>query len=395
MKHLFARRICQAKESFIREILKVTKQPDIISFAGGLPNPQFFPVAEIAQATTNVLANHGQEVLQYNITEGYEPLRYYIAQRYQQRYGLPVSPAEILITNGSQQGLDLIGKVFLNPGDRVILERPAYLGAIQALGMYEPKFQPISLTETGLDCQALAETLHRQPAKLVYSVPNFQNPSGISYSAVRRDEVAQILSAYPLVVVEDDPYSELHFSGADLLPLKSRLPEQTILLGSFSKIISPGLRLGWLCAPSSMMKQLVIAKQAADIHANYLAQRIVYQYLQDNDLASHLTTIRQAYKRQCDRMIDMMMTYFPPEVRYTRPLGGMFIWLTLPAGLSAMTMFEQAIRAKVAFVPGLPFYIDGGGENSLRLNFSNSDETQIEVGMQRLAKIIKDSRTRL
>jgi 2-aminoadipate transaminase len=368
--------------------LKVTENPQVISFAGGLPNAAYFPAKEIAQACLKVL-NHDNTALQYSTTEGYLPLRQYIAQRYAKRHGLKIDPDTITITNGSQQGLDLIGKVFIDKGDKVIIERPGYLGAIQAFGVYEPEFQPISLLEDGIDTAELASALKKNRIKLFHMVANFQNPSGITYSKEKRLAVADMFMGYNGVLVEDDPYGELRFTGENLPSLRHYLEDNLILLGSFSKIVSPGLRLGWICASPDITEKIIIVKQASDLHSNYLAQRILYQYLADNDIDEHILRIKQIYSKQKDCMIAAMEQYFPAEVEFTRPQGGMFLWISLPKGLSSANLFELAIRENIAFVPGKPFYVDGGGDNTLRLNFSNSDENRIEEGIKRLASIIK------
>ena len=385
----FAARMQHLQKSFIREILKVTENPDIISFAGGLPNPAFFPVQEIAQAAQKVLQQDGFSVLQYSTTEGYPPLRQFIANRYRERFGFEVSPAEILITNGSQQGLDLIGKLFLNSGDPLLIESPGYLGAIQAFSFYQPRFHSVTLLADGPDTQALEQAFIEHRPKLFYAVPNFQNPSGLTYSLQKRQQVASLLNRHNVLFIEDDPYGELRFSGEHLPSLKN-YSENVVLLGSFSKVVSPGMRLGWICANPEIMDKLIIAKQAADLHSNYLSQRIVYQYLADNDLDSHLVTIKQAYKQQRDLMVEMMEECFPPEVSFTRPEGGMFVWVTLPAGMSSMQLFENATQRNVAFVPGHPFHINGQGDNTLRLNFSNSNAVKIETGITRLAQAMKE-----
>lgn len=389
MNNLFANRMANAHKSFIREILKVTADPKVISFAGGLPNPRFFPVKDLADATAKVLAEDGENVLQYSTTEGYLPLREYVAERYSMKRGLEVEPDEILITNGSQQGLDLIGKVFLNAGDRVVIERPGYLGAIQALSIFEPMFIPIPLRQDGIDTDLLEKTLDTNEVKLLHTVVNFQNPSGITYSKQKRLELADIFEDRDTILVEDDPYGELRFSGQDLPSMSSYLRGNVVVLGSFSKIVAPGLRLGWICAPEDVMERIVVAKQASDLHSNYLSQRIVYQYLSDHDIDEHIARIREAYKNQRDLMISSIEKHFPEEVEFTRPDGGMFLWVTLPEGLSALRLFDLAGGEDVAFVPGSAFYVDEGGKNTLRLNFSNSDGDHIEEGIRRLARVIE------
>jgi len=377
-------------KSFIREILHVTVQPGMISFAGGLPNPHFFPVREIAAAALDVLAADGDSALQYSTTEGYEPLRRYIAQRYRDKRGMDISADEILITNGSQQGLDLIGKAFIDSGDPIAIERPGYLGAIQAFAVFEPQFCPVPLLADGVDIDRLSDVLAQRRVKFFHTVINFQNPSGTSYSQDRRGELAGVLERYETMVVEDDPYGELRFAGAVEPSMRQWLGGNAVLLGSFSKIVAPGLRLGWICAQPDVMDRLVVAKQAGDLHSNSLCQRILHQYLVSNDLDAHIAKITSAYKRQRDAMVRAMEEHFPAQVSFTRPEGGMFIWVTLPEALSALELFEPAVQQKVAFVPGTPFFVDGGGRRNMRLNFSNADEESIEEGIRRLGRIIEE-----
>ncbi|WP_292367879.1 PLP-dependent aminotransferase family protein [Methanoregula sp. UBA64] len=379
-------------KSFIREILKVTENPDIISFAGGLPNPELIDVDGIARAAKEVFEKDGRVALQYSTTEGYLPLRRFIADRYKKRLGMDISPDEILITNGSQQCLDLIGKILINPGDRVAIERPGYLGAIQVFSLYEPVFVPIDLKEDGPDPEAFKAAICQESPRLFYCIPNSQNPSGITYSIKQRQACAEILKERRTLVVEDDAYGELQFSGTANPPFKKLLPDQTILTGSFSKIFSPGMRMGWVCAPKKIMEQLVIAKQASDLHSNYLSQRIASQYLENNDIDAHIRKIRDAYSSQRDCMVDALKEEMPAGITWTCPEGGMFVWVTLPAGLSAMDVFSAALKEQVAVLPGIPFYVDGGGTDTLRLNFSNSNPERIREGVRRLGKVIRSFR---
>ncbi|MEW5817573.1 MAG: PLP-dependent aminotransferase family protein [Spirochaetota bacterium] len=389
MDTIFSERIRNIPKSFIREILKVTVNPEIISFAGGLPNPELFPVEEIKAACVKVLESDGKNALQYSTSEGYLPLRSYIAERYRKKDGLNILPEEILITNGSQQALDLLGKIFLNEGDSIIIERPGYLGAIQALSLYKPHFCTVPLCDHGPDTELLEKLLTSHPVKFFYGIPNFQNPSGITYSKENRKVTANLLKQHNTLFIEDNPYGELRFIGEDLPSLKTYLGDTAILLGTFSKTVIPSFRIGWICARKDIMEKLLVAKQGADLHTDYFAQRVVYQYLSDNDIDSHITRIRSVYKRQREKMISMIETTFPAEVTCTKPEGGMFLWVTLPKNLSAMELFDRAIRKNVAFVPGNPFFLEGG-ENTLRLNFSNSNESQIEVGIKRLSEAMKD-----
>ncbi len=378
------------EDSFIREILKVTENPEIISFAGGLPNPALFPVEPFAIAAEKVIREQGASVLQYATTEGYLPLREYIADRYLKTSGLKVDPSEILIVNGSQQGIDLVSKILLNKGDKVLIEEPGYLGAIQAISLYQPQFLSVPLLEDGIDLQLVERTLKNHSIQLMYSVPNFQNPAGITYSGEKREELARLLQTYQVHLLEDNPYGELRFSGENLPPIKSTLKELGILLGSFSKVTVPGIRLGWVCADANIMEKLKVAKQAADLHSNYMAQRILYQFLVDNDLDEHISRINQAYKKQKECMVSAMEQHFPESVTFTRPEGGMFLWGELPEGFSTMKLFEKAIEQNVAFVPGRAFHLDGRGDNTFRLNFSNSNEELINKGIACFADVIKD-----
>jgi 2-aminoadipate transaminase len=381
--------MAKTPKSFIREILKVTEDPRIISFAGGLPNPALIDVENIASAAAAVLANDGRSALQYSTTEGYRPLRQFIAERYKKRLGLDLSPDEILITNGSQQCLDLIGKVLIGKDDHIAIERPGYLGAIQAFSLFEPVFHPVILHEDGPDPARLEHTLTNFPVRFFYGIPNSQNPSGITYSEKRREEIAGIIGNTETLFVEDDAYGELNFSNKSLPSLKKFLPDQTIITGSFSKILAPGMRMGWVVAPPAIMEQLVVAKQASDLHSNYLSQRIAFEYLESQDIDSHIRKIQSSYGHQRDVMMQCMKEFFPGTVSFTRPEGGMFIWVTLPEGISSMEIFNAALEQQVAVLPGSPFYIDGGGDNTLRINFSNSSDEKIRAGIERLAAVIK------
>ncbi len=295
---------------------------------------------------------------------------------------------DILITNGSQQCLDLVGKVFLDRDDGVVMERPTYLAAIQAFGLYEPQFHSVPLLDDGVDTEALEKILKEEEIKLFYSVTSFQNPTGITYSRDKRREVAEILTKHNTILVEDNPYGEIRFMGEDIPPIKSMIPD-SILFGTFSKIVSPGMRMGWIVAPPEVMEKLVTAKQASDLHSNYFTQRVVYQYLQDNNVDNHIQNIRKLYKSQRDQMVQSIREYLPEGVKHTAPEGGMFLWVTLPEGMSSMDLFKLAIKEKVAFVPGETFYTENPETNTMRLNFSNCCEEEIIEGMKRLGTAIQ------
>ncbi len=390
MENIFSDRISDVPRSFIREILKVTLDPEIISFAGGLPNRDLFPVEELKNSTIKVYEEAGREVLQYTNSEGFLELRRIIAERYK-RKGVEVSEENILITTGSQQGLDVLGKTFLNERDNVIIEEPGYLGAIQAFSVHRANFCPVKMDDGGMKLDELEHQLLANKCKLMYTVPNFQNPTGISYSYERRKSIADLLKDQRLYLIEDDPYGDLRFFGEHQPSFKTIIPERTILLGSFSKTVVPSFRIGWIVATEEILDKLIIAKQASDLHTNYLCQRIIAQYIIDYNFDAHIQLICERYGGQRNAMINAIRKYFPEGVEYTEPEGGMFLWITLPEGISSIQLFEAAIKNKVAFVPGNPFYTyDIKDTNNLRLNFSSVDEKMIEIGIQRLAESINE-----
>jgi 2-aminoadipate transaminase len=376
-------------ESFIREILKVSSQPETISFAGGLPNPAFFPADKLAVAAEKVLQKTGTSALQYWITEGYLPLRDYIADWQSRRMGKKIYAEDILVLTGSQQGLDLAGKMFLNPASSVLLEGPSYLGAIQAFSAYQPEFSHIKIYEGGPDPFLFNELMRTLKPVLFYCIPNFQNPTGNTHDNLHRNQMAAIGRSSETAWVEDNPYGEIYFEEDNPPDFYSLIPEKTIYLGSFSKIVSPGLRLGWAMGPRQVIKKMAVAKQASDLHSNTLAQRIIYQFLLDNSLDDHLSSIRTSYKSQAELMITAMRQYFPEEVKWITPKGGMFIWATLPACIDANLLLKKAIAENVLFVPGDNFYVGGKhGGNCLRINFSNPTREEITKGIRILGKLI-------
>jgi 2-aminoadipate transaminase len=390
VKYTLAARNKRVPRSFIREILKVAGDPDIISFAGGLPNPSLFPVKELRKAANDLFDNRCAEPLQYAASEGFEPLREWVCQRYKNRFGLEYSPENVLITTGSQQALDLAGKVFLEDGKAAIMERPGYLGAIQAFSLFTDRIIQVPMEHDGLDLNEFEGTLRKSSVGVVYVISNFQNPSGTSYSLEKREAVARICTEYDVPLLEDDPYGELRFTGEDIHPITSFMDSGGILLGTFSKIGVPGFRIGWMIAESEILDSLIVVKQAADLHTSAFDQQLAWQYLENEDIDEHIQVIRELYGRHCDLMISLIEEHFPAQVRYTRPDGGMFLWVTLPDGCSSVELFDEAIRQKVAFVPGTPFHADGGGENTMRLNFSNADEESIEKGIRRLGRCIRE-----
>lgn len=388
MNNLLSNRIKSVPKSFIREILKVTTQPEIISFAGGLPNSELFPVEQIEKACCDVLKTNGSKALQYSSTEGDAGLREWIANRYKEKQGLEVNPDNILITNGSQQTFDLIGKVLLNESDDIAIENPGYLGAIQSFALFQPTMHTVQLNEDGLNVEELDQVISAQKPKFLYSVPNFQNPTGISYSQANRVAVAEIIKKYNTLIVQDDPYGALRFEGTPCSSFYELAPENTLLLGTFSKVVVPSFRLGWIIAPDWLMEPLTIAKQAADLHTNYFSQQVMLQYLTSNSLDEHLTIIKEHYSRHKQAMINAIERYFPDDAHVSHSEGGMFLWVTISEHISSMDLFDEAIKNKVAFVPGIPFYVDNIQQNTMRLSFVTVNEEKIEEGIKRLGQCI-------
>lgn len=393
MDSIFSDRISDVPRSFIREILKVALQPSMISFAGGLPNRAFFPQAELIAATSEVFQRQGRDIFQYSNSEGDLALREMIAARYRRR-GLEISTDSILVTSGSQQGLDLLAKILLNEGDGLIIEEPGYLGAIQAFSIFRPRFLPVPVSSEGMDLDCFADTVRNGQPKLIYTVPNFQNPSGITYGEDNRRGIAEILQVGNAYLIEDDPYGELRFRGERQTSFFELAPDNTILLGSFSKVVVPGFRIGWLVAPPHIQEKLIIAKQATDLHTCQFTQNIIGQYLRDNDFDAHIAAIIDAYSKQCQAMLDAIDAHFPAGVQCTRPEGGMFLWAELPDGMNALTLFDAAVERGVVFVPGDPFYIDRSGMNTMRLSFSTLDEATIREGIEKLGGAIDNLSSR-
>jgi len=389
MHYRFANRLSHAPKSFLDELFRVSADPSIISFAGGLPSSALIDTGGIRMATCQVMEDDPSTALQYSTTDGYLPLREFIAARYRSRLGIPASAGEIQIVNGSQQCLDLFAKIFLNAGDHVGIERPGYLGAIEAFSLYEPVIDTVPLEDGGPDLAAFERLVNDNMVKFFYGIPNSQNPSGLTYSQENRRELAEIIRESGTVFYEDDAFGELFFDGRPRLPVKRHVPDQAVLTGSFSKIIAPGMRIGWIYAPARILAQFNIVKQAADLHSNFFCQMILHRYLVTHDLDSHIRNIVGVYSRRCRLMCDILDDILPQLV-HTTPEGGMFLMATLPRGLSSRTVFEEGIRQGVAVLPGLPFYIDGGGADTIRMNFSTASEEQIQEGMARLARVITD-----
>ena len=387
----FSKRIQRTPSSFIREILKVTQKPEIISFAGGLPNPISFPQEELKISMNRIADKYGAKIYQYSTTLGLDSLRQYIVDRYKKIWNMPITIDNVIITTGSQQALDLIGKVFINENDKVMVEKPSYLGLLQAFCLYSADFVQTKLNDDGLDIEELKKTLKTHKPKLAYLIPNFQNPTGLTYSAQNRKEVFEAIKDEDMILIQDDPYGELRFEDGERIPyIGLNQTEKNIYLGSFSKIVTPGMRLGYIIANKEIIHMLETAKQASDLHSNIFGQYLISDYLYNNDLDKHIEKIKKLYKSQAEAMVGAMEKYFPKNVKYTIPKGGMFSWVTLEEGKSSVDLFNKAIEKNVAFVPGDPFYVNEKNVNTLRLNYTNADSQTIEEGIKRLSEALKE-----
>ncbi|MGO8948113.1 MAG: PLP-dependent aminotransferase family protein [Ktedonobacterales bacterium] len=394
---IYAQRTNRITSSAIRELLKITEQPDFISFAGGMPAPEVFPVAEVGKAAERILRERGAQALQYGATEGYRPLREWIA-RHMTSQGVPTSIENVLITTGSQQAIDLIGKVLLDEGDVVVVELPTYLAALQAWNVYGARYLPVPTDARGMRTGAL-RPLMTERHKLIYSLPNFQNPTGATLTLARRQRLVETAARLGTPILEDDPYRELRFEGKPLprlISLESARQEQhdipyqgnVIYASTFSKVLAPGLRVGSIVAAPSLINKLVQAKQSTDLHTPTLNQMLAYELAQDGFLQRHVGRIVEVYRQRRDVMLSALAEHFPAGTQWTHPEGGMFLWVTLPQGLDAALLLQAAIKEKVAFVPGAPFHPGNGGANTLRLNFSNAAPEAIREGVGRLGSAV-------
>ena len=381
----FSERAQQLQSSFIREILKITQRPEIISFAGGLPSPATFPVEHMKAAFDKVLTENGKVALQYGPTDGYPLLREWIANSLSTD-GCTIMPEQVLMTSGSQQALDLLGKVLIDEGSRVLVETPSYLGALQAFSVYRPEFKSVATDDHGLVPSSIEPVA--KGARMLYALPNFQNPTGRSLSIERRVELVETCARLGIPLIEDDPYGALSYKGEPFPKMLNMNPDGVIYMGSFSKVLTPGIRLGYVVAPLPLVRRLELAKQAADLHTAQLTQMVVYEVIKDGFLDQHIPKIRTLYANQCQAMLDAMAESFPSSVTWTKPEGGMFIWVTLPKHIDAMKLLDQAIAAKVAFVPGSPFYANEPETNTLRLSFVTVPPERIREGVAVLAKLI-------
>ncbi|AFV01741.1 Aspartate aminotransferase (AspB-4) [Dehalobacter sp. UNSWDHB] len=392
MEYNYAKRINHLKASEIREILKVTENPEIISFAGGLPAPELFPVDEIKEVSRIVLEEAGTEALQYTTTEGYLPLRKWIAARMNNRLGTQFEPDNILLTHGSQQALDLSGKVFLDEGDVVLCESPTYLAAISAFKAYGCEFKEVPTDEEGMIPAELDRILDSTPnVKLIYVIPDFQNPTGRTWTLPRREHLVKAAMKHQVMIIEDNPYGELRFEDEPLPSLQAFDHKGCVLsLGTFSKIFCPGYRIGWVAGDQKVVEKYVLVKQGTDLQCNTLAQREIAKYLEMYNIDEHIEKIRKVYKRRRNLTVKLMEDYFPEGVTFTRPKGGLFAWIELPANVNARDVLIKSLEQNVAFVPGGSFFPNGGRENTFRINFSNMPDDKIEAGLQSLAGVLRE-----
>lgn len=393
MKTRFASRMNVMKPSSIRELLKMTERADVISFAGGLPAPELFPVDDIRIAAERVLADCGAKAFQYGVTDGIASLREQIAFEMKSR-GVSCTKDDVLITTGSQQGLDLIGKVFLDAQDVILTENPTYLAAIQAFQCFQANFNPVPTDANGIIPDAVDELAAVGKIAFLYVIPNFQNPTGRTLNLERRKRLAEIAARRNLVIIEDDPYGRLRYRGNHLPPIKAfDEANRVVYLSTFSKTVAPGFRTGWAVAPKDIRDKLIIAKQAADLHTSSFDQLVLERYLRDFDNERHVERVRAAYGERYTVMDEALERCMPKGFSWTRPEGGMFLWVSGPHTLDTYSIFERAIENKVAFVPGADFFPGGGGHNNMRLNFSNAAPAAIKEGIARLAEICAEALT--
>lgn len=388
----YAKRMNNIRASEIRELLKLTQRPEVISFAGGLPAPELFPVEEFKRVAEEVLDEKGTAALQYGPTEGYLPLREKIVER-MKKVKVDLESDNILITNGSQQGLDFSARIFINPGDVIICESPSYLGAINAFKAYEPRFVEVETDDEGMIMEDLEKALkENENVKFIYVIPDFQNPSGKTWSLKRRKGLVELANKYNVAIIEDNPYGELRFEG-EILPAVKHFDTEgrVIFLGTFSKIFCPGLRLGWVAADKEVLNKYVLVKQGADLQSSTISQMEVAKFLEVYDIEEHIEKLKKVYKKRKDLMIKTMEEEFPEGIKFTNPEGGLFTWVVLPKHINARKLAEKALEKNVAFVPGGSFFPNGGNENTFRMNYSNMDEERIVEGIKRLASVLKEA----
>ncbi len=400
---LYAQRLQWMGTSAIREILKVAQSSDIIPFAGGWPEAELFPIEQISLICEEVLSTHPRESLQYGLTDGLPLLREALAVQMTAQ-GIPAHIENIVIVSGSQQGLDLIGRLLLDEGDTVLVETPTFLGALQSFNAYGPRYVTVPMDKEGLRVDEVERLLAQQRPKFMYLLPTFQNPTGVTTTLERRQRVVALAREAGVPILEDDPYGALRYSGQALPPLaaidaaqRGMDPEQAnvIYAGTFSKTLAPGLRLAWVVCPRELAGQLVMAKQGADLHSSSLSQMIAYEFLRRDWLDDQVERIRRTYSARCEAMCQAITDYFPAEAQYTRPEGGLFLWVTLPEGIDTAEMLKDAAAHKVAFVPGAPFFVHGGGHNTFRMTFASVPADTIREGIRILGNVIREHLARL
>lgn len=382
--------VLSLENSIIREILKLSSQPGVISFAGGLPSPDMFPEADLKEAAIRAFDTYHDVGLQYSVSMGVLPFRQGIAD-YTSRRIPGLKPENIIITSGSQQGLDIVSRAFLDPGDYIVCEAPTYVGALQAFNFYQARYATVGMDDYGMIVDEVEAAIKKHNPKFIYVVPNFQNPSGITMSLKRRLQLIDIANRYNIPIIDDNPYGDLRFEGEPISSLRALGGDTVISLSTFSKIVAPGFRIAWLIAPADIMPIFERVKQCGDLHTSTFCQMVLLEYLKMNKLDDHIQKICRTYGARRDVMIDAITEHFPEEASFVKPEGGLFLWMTLPNGMSAKDLLPKAIAAKIAYVYGSPFYPNGGGEDTLRLNFSNANDEMIVEGIKRLGKIIKEN----
>jgi 2-aminoadipate transaminase len=378
------------KSSIIREILKISSQPGVISFAGGLPAPELFPVEEMKEVATYVLDTFGPNCLQYSLSRGILPLREDLAARAVLR-GVATKPDNILICSGAQQAIEVIGRTFLEPGDYILTENPTYVGALQAFNCFQARYAPVEMDREGMLMDQVADVIEQHKPKLVYTITNFQNPTGITTSLKRREQLVDICSNYNIPIVDDNPYGQIRFDGEDVRDIKAIGGDQVISLSTFSKTLAPGLRIGWMNGPEDMIAVFERVKQCTDLHTSTFSQYLCSEFIRQGRLDRQIARIKPDYRRKRDTMLQAMRDVFPEGIKWTEPEGGLFLWVELPKHMSAKDLLPKAIELKVAYVYGQPFFPHGEGENTLRLNFSNATLEGIVEGIKRLGKLFAEN----
>ena len=386
----FAPHVVKLETSVIREILKISSQPGVISFAGGLPAPELFPLEDMKATAALVIDKYGPQSLQYSLSRGVPELRRLLAQRASER-GTPSTEENILITAGAQQGLELIARAFVDPGDYILTENPTYVGALQAFNYYQAKYCTVDMDGEGMVVDQVAAKIEKYKPCMIYTISNFQNPTGITMSLPRRRALNEVAAHYGIPIIDDNPYGDIRFAGKRLQTLKSMGGDEVIALRTFSKICAPGLRIGWMNGPSQIMGQFEKVKQCTDLHTNSFCQYMMYEWVASGKLEPHIERIKDDYREKRDLMLKQMAEHFPEGITWTEPEGGLFLWVTMPKHMNGKELLPKAVEKKVAFVYGSPFFANGGGENTMRLNFSNASKENIVEGISRLGRLLKDN----